>query len=72
VSAHDISTLVLDTNLDKPHLNPSQAQKVRDADVVLLRHPEGLWSVYKDRRGHVRTRVPWDGLPEHVKKLASL
>lgn len=41
--------------------------KVAQADLVVLFHGNGLWSVWKDPHGATVKRVPWDALASHVK-----
>lgn len=59
-----MTTLVIDTVYPKPA--PATAA-IREADLVVLRHPEGRWTVYKDRSGITAKRVPWDALSTRVK-----
>lgn len=46
---------------------------IGEADLVVLFHLDGHWSVWRDRlHGAVATRVPWDDLPAHVKRAVPL
>lgn len=59
-----MTTLVIDTVYPKP---APATNEIAAADLVVLRHPEGRWTVYKDREGFTAKRVPWDSLPCRVK-----
>ena len=53
----------------------SNAQGVADAELVVLFHMDGTWSVWKDRikpLPDLPKRVPWDELPTHVKRNVPL
>lgn len=54
---------VEDTNTD----HAKDSKKARSADLVVLRHEGGLFSVVKDRTGVTCSREPWDNLPGNVK-----
>lgn len=50
----------------------AMGRDVANAELVVLMHLDGTWSVWKDRHGHPIKRVPWDDLPAHVKREVPL
>jgi len=52
-------------------LHGAKHVKVAEADLVVLMHMDGTWSLWKDRIHPFQDlpkRVPWDLLPSHVKR----
>lgn len=66
-----MKVLVLVTDDNSPSRD-TPIRKIQDADVVLLRHRNGTFSLYKDRWGECHKRVSWDSLPTYVKRAVKL
>lgn len=52
------------------HPNPAMSA-VQDADLVVVNHGDGMWSVLKDRYGDALTKRPWDSLPSRIKRAVT-
>jgi hypothetical protein len=62
-------------NTPIPTPNYGLGTRITEADVVVLMHMNGTWSVWKDAtmpRADLPKRVPWDLLPSHVKRAIPL
>lgn len=68
-----MKTVVVYTRADGPpsHMRPAAAK----ADLVVLKHPDATWTVWKDRDGPIdflARHVAWDDLPRRIKDAIPL
>lgn len=62
--------IVFVTDADRP---PGHSRHVvAMSDLVLLKHYDGSWSIFKDRDGRSAHRQPWDRLPSDIKRRIPL